>query len=235
MMQGRLAGARKAADEVAEKLAPHTQMMPMVESLITMQTGCCSALAVTTRFSRCGSRRRIIRWRWRGGTSRGASRWLARATPTKRRQSAMALVETSAKVPAEALFGGTGLDSAKTVLALASTVLDARIAWASRSRQMPFGCGRRRRRSRPGSVRRAAHFLLSCSRVARRCTASSGKADRRRAGVPRRSRAASSECAIVLWSTRAWSGKEERGCRVGKRAFDDAWKDADTTLTIDSL
>src|SRR4030095_2356487 len=37
MMQGNLAGARKAAAEVAEKLAPHTQMMPMIESLITMQ------------------------------------------------------------------------------------------------------------------------------------------------------------------------------------------------------
>src|SRR6185295_13095708 len=46
MMQGNLAGARKAAAEVAEKMAPHTQMMPMVESLITMQT------SVLLRFGR---------------------------------------------------------------------------------------------------------------------------------------------------------------------------------------
>src|SRR5712691_1202830 len=38
MMRGRLAGARQAAAEVAERLRPHTNMMPMVESLITMQT-----------------------------------------------------------------------------------------------------------------------------------------------------------------------------------------------------
>jgi len=42
----------------------------------------------------------------------------------------VALVDVSAKVPNEALFGGTGLASAKQILALATTVLDARIAWA---------------------------------------------------------------------------------------------------------
>src|SRR6185295_8342147 len=46
MMQGRLAGARQAAAEVAERLGPHTKMMPMVESMITMQT------AVLLRFGR---------------------------------------------------------------------------------------------------------------------------------------------------------------------------------------
>ena len=38
MRQGRLAAARDAAQQVAVLLAPHTQMMPMVESLITIQT-----------------------------------------------------------------------------------------------------------------------------------------------------------------------------------------------------
>ena len=38
MMRGRLAAARVAADEVARTMAPHTKMMPMVESLITMKT-----------------------------------------------------------------------------------------------------------------------------------------------------------------------------------------------------
>src|SRR6185436_19134361 len=46
MMQGRLAGAQQAAAEVAERLAPHTSMMPMVESMITIQT------AVLLRFGR---------------------------------------------------------------------------------------------------------------------------------------------------------------------------------------
>src|SRR5262245_13707058 len=46
MMRGRLAAARRAADEVAARMAPHTQMMPMVESLITMKT------AVLLRFGK---------------------------------------------------------------------------------------------------------------------------------------------------------------------------------------
>ena len=36
MMQGRLADARKAAAELAERLAPHADMMPMVESMAVM-------------------------------------------------------------------------------------------------------------------------------------------------------------------------------------------------------
>src|SRR5258705_10356618 len=46
MMRGRLATARQAANEVAETMTPHTQMMPMVESLIAMKT------AVLLRFGR---------------------------------------------------------------------------------------------------------------------------------------------------------------------------------------
>jgi hypothetical protein len=69
MMRGRLASARRAADEVAEKMAPHTQMMPMVESLITMKTAVLLRFAATRRYSRCRRRPRIIRSRSRGGIS----------------------------------------------------------------------------------------------------------------------------------------------------------------------
>jgi hypothetical protein len=41
-----------------------------------------------------------------------------------------ALADATAKVPESALFGGTGLASARVVLALAQQILDARIAWA---------------------------------------------------------------------------------------------------------
>ena len=41
-----------------------------------------------------------------------------------------ALARASAAVPQEALFGGTGLESASNILALATLVLDARIEWA---------------------------------------------------------------------------------------------------------
>ena len=49
MMQGRLADARQAAAELAERLAPHAQMMPMIESMVVARCRCCSASAATTR------------------------------------------------------------------------------------------------------------------------------------------------------------------------------------------
>ncbi len=133
MMRGRLASARRAADEVAEKMAPHTQMMPMVESLIAMKT------AVLLRFGRheeilaltappANHPVEIAWWHFARGVA------LARTgKPDAAAQERMTLAETSAKVPPEALFGGTGLESAKTVLALAAIVLDARIASAKGS------------------------------------------------------------------------------------------------------
>jgi hypothetical protein len=50
-----------------------------------------------------------------------------------------ALAETIARVPDTALFGGTGLESARTILALAAQVLDARIAWARGARAESLG------------------------------------------------------------------------------------------------
>ena len=41
-----------------------------------------------------------------------------------------ALAKALSQVPDSALFGGTGLESATTVLSLAATVLDARLAWS---------------------------------------------------------------------------------------------------------
>jgi hypothetical protein len=41
-----------------------------------------------------------------------------------------ALTQALTRVPDSALFGGTGLEPASTILSLAATVLDARLAWA---------------------------------------------------------------------------------------------------------
>src|SRR5262245_27008471 len=118
MMRGRLAGARQAAAEVAEKLAPHTQMMPMVESLITMKT------SVLLRFGRhdeilalgqpaADHPVEVAWWHFARGVALARTGKAAEA-----QQERTALAESTAKVPAEALFGGTGLESAKTILAL---------------------------------------------------------------------------------------------------------------------
>ena len=100
MMRGRLASARRAADEVAEKMAPHTQMMPMVESLITMKT------AVLLRFGRheeilalptppANHPVEVAWWHFARGVA------LARTGKADAAaQERMALAETSTKVPA---------------------------------------------------------------------------------------------------------------------------------------
>ncbi|HUU32639.1 MAG TPA: hypothetical protein VMW48_01185 [Vicinamibacterales bacterium] len=130
MMRGRLTAARGAAKELAEQLAPHTQMMPMVESMIAMQT------SVLLRF---GLHQEILALATPPADHPVEVAWwhfargIALARTDQADQAATertALTQAAAAVPAEALFGGTGLESAKTILGLATLVLDARIAAA---------------------------------------------------------------------------------------------------------
>ncbi len=50
-----------------------------------------------------------------------------------------ALDQAIARVPETALFGGTGLESASSILSLARLVLDARLAWARDARAESLG------------------------------------------------------------------------------------------------
>ena len=135
MMRGRLSAAAKAADEVAVLMAPHTGMMPMVESLITMKT------SVLLRFNRnadvlalpqpAASHPVEVAW-WH--FARGVA--LARTGKTDEATAERtALTQAATQVPDSALFGGTGLESARTILTLAAAVLDARLAWARGARE----------------------------------------------------------------------------------------------------
>jgi hypothetical protein len=134
MMQGRLTDARAAAAELAERLGPHARMMPMMESMIVAPTSVLLRFArhdeVLQRPAPPADRPVMTAW-WR--FARGVS--LAR---TARVDQAVAerdaLARAIAAVPDSALFGGTGLERARTILALAQTVLDARIAWAQNAR-----------------------------------------------------------------------------------------------------
>ncbi|MEP7116234.1 MAG: hypothetical protein ABI880_01540 [Acidobacteriota bacterium] len=128
MMQGRLAAARAAAKELAERLAPHAAMMPMIESMITIQT------AVLLRF---GQHDEILAlpsppadhpvevawWHFARGVA------LARTGKIDAAVTERAAIAAEA-LPGAALFGGTGLESARHVLALATLALDARLAAA---------------------------------------------------------------------------------------------------------
>jgi tetratricopeptide (TPR) repeat protein len=237
MMRGRLAAAKQAAAEVAEKLGPHTQMMPMVESLITMKT------SVLLRFGRheeilalasppADHPVEVAWWHFARGVA------LARAGKAdEAANERKALADATAKVPEEALFGGTGLESAKNVLALATTVLDARIAWARGSRDD------------------AIKFWLSAVAAADKVPydeppvffypvrESLGAALLLSGRAPEAERVFREDLIKHPRNARSLFGLNETLIQQGKksdadwvkRAFDEAWKDADTTLIIDGL
>lgn len=128
MMQGRFADAQQAAARVAEHLGPHTAMMPMIESMIV------TPVNVLMRFGRHAEilalteppADRPVQRVWHH-----FARGVALARTGKVDEAAAerkALTEAIAAVPESALFGGTGLTSARSVLDVSSLVLDARIA-----------------------------------------------------------------------------------------------------------
>ena len=89
MMRGRLAAARRAATEVAEKLAPHDADDADGRIDDHHEDIGAAALRPPRGDSRAARRRqRTARWNWRGGTSPGVWRLLARARRTRRRKSA---------------------------------------------------------------------------------------------------------------------------------------------------
>jgi hypothetical protein len=237
MMQGRLAGARQAAAEVAERLAPHTKMMPMVESMITIDT------SVLLRFGRhedilalkqppADHPVEMAWWRF--------ARGVALARTGKAGDSAAertALVEESAKVPEEALFGGTGLESARTILALATLVLDARVAWARGSQDEAI----RLWRSAVAAADKVPYdeppiFFYPVRESLGAALLLSGKpvdAERVfRDDLVRHPRNARS--LFGLHESLVKQGKTADAEWV-KRAFETAWKNADTTLTMEGL
>jgi tetratricopeptide (TPR) repeat protein len=237
MMQGNMARARQAAAEVAERLAPHTQMMPMVESLITMQT------AVLLRFARhdeilasaqppADHPVEVAWWRFARGVA------LARtAKPSEAATERAALVQVTAKMPDEALFGGTGLESAKTILAVATLVLDARLAWARGSQADAI----RLWTSAVAAVDKVAYdeppvWFYPIRESLGAALLLSGKAEEAervfRDDLVRHPRNARS--LFGLHEALIKQGKSADADWV-KRAFDEAWKNADTMLTLAGL
>ena len=130
MMQGRYAEAGRAAADLNARLAPHTAMMPMGESMVAMR------YSVPLRFAKHDDALAMpappadhpVEAAWYH-FMRGVS--FARTGKTDEAMKAKAAMQAAAAaVPDTALFGGTGLESATTILSLAGVVLDARLAWA---------------------------------------------------------------------------------------------------------
>jgi hypothetical protein len=134
MMLGRFADAQRVAAELSERLLPHANMMPMIESVTVMP------VSVLLRFGRDADvlmfpsppmdRPVMIAW-WH--FARGVALARTRQVDAASGERAQ-LAAVTATVPESALFGGSGLESATVVLGLAQRVLDARIAWARGAR-----------------------------------------------------------------------------------------------------
>ena len=237
MMRGRLTGARLAADEAAERLAPDVNMMPMVESMITMKTAVLLRFGQYEEILKLASPARdhpveVAWWHFARGVALART---GKADEAVKERAALA--DATAKVPPEALFGGTGLESAKTILALAATVLDARITWA---------------RGSPGeAIEQWTNAVAVADRVsydeppvffypvreslgAALLQAGNGEGaeDVFRDDLVRHPRNARS--LFGLHESLIKQGRTTDAEWV-KRAFDEAWKDADTTLTIEAL
>jgi tetratricopeptide (TPR) repeat protein len=130
MMQGRFGDAQQAAARVAEHLSPHAAMMPMVESVVIMP------VSVLMRFGQHAEilalpeppADRPVQRAWHY-----FARGVALAKTGRIDQAAAerkALAGAIAAVPETAAFGGGGWASANSVLAVAALSLDARIAAA---------------------------------------------------------------------------------------------------------
>jgi len=237
MMQGRFGDAQQAAARVAQHLDRHASMMPMIESMIVMP------VSVLLRFGRDADvlaltappADRPVQTAWHH-FARGVA--LARTgKPEEAVKERATLAQAVAKVPESALFGGAGLESARTVLDLATMTLDARIAWARNDRDKAIQLWQRAvaaadklpydeppvwfypiRESLGGA-------LLLNGRV--------DEAERVfREDLERNPRNPRS-----LFGLQASLAKQGRNADAAwvQREFEEAWKNAETTLTIEGL
>ena len=234
MMQGRLADARQAADRVAEQLTPHAGMMPMVESMVVMP------VSVLLRFSKYADvlaldappAERTVQRAWHH-----FARGTALAKTGKVEDAAdegKLLVAAIAAVPETAAFGGGGWAPASSALNVAALSLDARIAAARGEHDRAIKYWQRAVaaadqlpydeppvwfypvRESLGGALLAAGRAPDAERVFRDDLVKHPRNGRSLFGL---------RAALIA------QGKEEDAAWV-LREFNDAWKNADTQLTI---
>jgi tetratricopeptide (TPR) repeat protein len=237
MMRGRLLAAKAAAADLATQLGPHTAMMPMVESMIAMQH------SVLLRFGRADEILaaaappadhpvEVAWWRFARGV---ALAWQRKAAEAASEREALAVAVKA--VPESALFGGTGLEGAARILALATTVLDARIAWARDARADAIRLWRRAVADAdtvaydeppvfyyPVRESLGAALLLSGDAAGAEQVF---RDDLRR--FPRNARSL-----FGLHEALVKQGKASDAAWV-KRQFDEAWRDSDVTPSLDVM
>lgn len=237
MMQGRFADAKQAADRAAEQLAPHAGMMPMVESMIVMP------ISVLMRFSKHSDvlavpappADRPVQQSWHH-FSRGVA--LVKTGKVEDAAAERKLLATAiATVPESALFGGGGWASAAQALNIASLSLDARLAAARGEHdravkfwQQAVGAADQLPYDEPpvwfypvreslGAALLAANRASDAERVFRDDLIKHPRNPRSLFG---------------LQMALAKQGKEADAAWV-QREFDEAWKNADSKLTLDDF
>ena len=237
MMQGRFGDAKQAADRAAEQLAPHAAMMPMVESMIVMP------ISVLMRFSKHSEvlalpappADRPVQQSWHH-FSRGVA--LVKTGKVEEAAAERKLLATAvAAVPESALFGGGGWASAAHALNIASLSLDARLAGArgehdravkfwqqavAAADQLPYDeppVWFYPVRESLGAALLAANRAPDAERVFRDDLVKH----------PRNARSL-----FGLQAALAKQGKEVDAAWV-QREFDDAWRNADSKLTLEDF
>jgi hypothetical protein len=237
MMQGRFADAKQAADRVAEQLGPHVAMMPMVESVIVMP------VSVLMRFSKHADviglqappADRTVQLAWHH-FARGTS--FAKMGKVQEAAAERKLLTTAiAAVPETAAFGGGGWATAASAFRVAAPSLDARIAGARGDHgqaikywQQAVAAADRLPYDEPPvwfyPVRESlGAALLAANRAA--------EAERVfRDDLVRHPRNARSLFGLQAALTK--QGKEADAAWV-RREFDEAWKNADTKLTLEDF
>lgn len=234
MMQGRFADAQQAGARVAEHLNPHAAMMPMVESMIV------TPVNVLMRFGRHAevlalpepAADRPVQRAWHRFARGGALARTGNATEAAAERNALAAA--IAAVPETALFGGTGLASARDVLDIAAVVLDARMAAARSEHDRAIALWRQAVTAAdplPYDEPPVWFYPIRESLGAALLTAGRA-ADAERvfredlAKHPRNARSL-----FGLQAALAKQGKDADAAWV-QREFEAAWKNADTTLAI---
>jgi tetratricopeptide (TPR) repeat protein len=235
MMQGRFADAQRAATEVSERLLPHVDMAPMIESVAV------EPVSVLLRFGRDADvlmlpappmdKPVMIAW-WH--FARGVA--LARTHQADAAAGERAeLASATAKVPESALFGG--FESARTILELAQRVLDARISWARGNRDQAIGlwkaavtAGDRLSYDEPPAWFYPLRESLGAALLLAGRAADAEQVFRD--DLVRHPRNARS--LFGLRESLEKQGKSADAAWVD-RAFEDAWKNADSKLTLDGL
>ena len=216
MMQGRFADAQRAATEVSERLLPHVDMAPMIESVAV------EPMSVLLRFGRdadvlmlpappMDKPVMIAWWHFARGVALARTHQ-ADAAAGERAQ----LADATAMVPESALFGGLRERQDNPRVGAARARCPHQLgAWRSRSGDCAVEGGRHGWRS--AFVRRAARVVLPAARIIGRGASPGRPRGRCGTGVSRRSHSPPAQCPLALRPARE-SGEtgEERRCRVGR-------------------